>query len=89
MIDFWIIVLVLFFLANIYHMRKMEWCFSSNFCSFIENYLRPDVEKLQLPPPVFNSRYAIELLQKLVDDILFFLISKIFFSFFLQNIVFP
>ena len=52
-------------------MRKMEWCFSPNFSTFIENHLRPDGEKRQLPAPVFNSRYAIELLNKLVDDILF------------------
>jgi hypothetical protein len=53
-------------------MRKMEWCFSNNFTSYIENYLRIDGEKRQLPAPIFNSRYAIELLQKLVDDILFY-----------------
>ncbi len=50
----------------------MEWCFSNNFTSYIENYLRIDGEKRQLPAPIFNSRYAIELLQKLVDDILFY-----------------
>lgn len=52
-------------------MRKMEWCFSNNFTTYIENYLRTDAEKRQLQPPVFNSRYAIDLLHKLVDDILF------------------
>ncbi len=57
----------------------MEWCFSNNFTSYIENYLRPDGEKRQLPAPVFNSRYAIELLQKLVDDILFLFDSFKFF----------
>jgi len=66
-------------------MRKMEWCFSTNFTSHIENYLRLDGEKRQLPLPVFNSRYAIDLLHKLVDDILFFLCLnfslKIFFRF--------
>lgn len=59
--------------ANIYQMRKMEWCFSANFTAFVENYLRPDGEKRQLAAPVFNSRYAIDLLHKLVDDILFVL----------------
>ncbi len=59
----------------------MEWCFSNNFTSYIENYLRSDGEKRQLPAPVFNSRYAIELLQKLVDDILFYCSVKIFFRF--------
>lgn len=61
-------------------MRKMEWCFSNNFIAYIENHLRTDIEKRQLPAPVFNSRYAIELLQKLVDDILFFVYCfKLFF----------
>jgi hypothetical protein len=55
--------------GNIYQMRKMEWCFSNNFTSYIENYLRIDGEKRQLSAPIFNSRYAIELLQKLVDAI--------------------
>lgn len=63
-------------------MRKMEWCFSNNFTAYIENHLRADGEKRQLPSPVFNSRYAIELLQKLVDDILFFLVEiSLFFVF--------
>jgi hypothetical protein len=64
-------------------MRKMEWCFSNNFTSYIENYLRLDVEKRQLPSPVFNSRYAIDLLHKLVDDILFYclIFLKILFRF--------
>jgi len=67
-------------------MRKMEWCFSNNFTSYIENSLHLDGEKRQLPAPVFNSRYAIELLQKLVDDILFYCFRKIFFRFsFLKN----
>ena len=46
-----------------------------------ENYLRADGEKRQLPSPVFNSRYALDLLHKLVDDILFvfiFFFSKIY-----------
>lgn len=69
-------------LGNIYHMRKMEWCFSNHFTSYIENHLRVDGDRRQLPPPVFNSRYAIDLLQKLVDDILFhWLISKTLSSF--------
>ena len=58
-------------LANIFQMRKMEWCFSNSFITVIENHLRIDGEKRQIPPPVFNSRYAIDLLHKLVDDILF------------------
>ena len=53
-------------------MRKMEWCFSNYFVSHIENYSRLDGEKRSLPPPAFNTRYAIDLLHKLVDDILFF-----------------
>jgi hypothetical protein len=64
-------------------MRKMEWCFSNNFTSYIENYLRIDGEKRQLPAPIFNSRYAIELLQKLVDDILFYY-YYFFFKFYLD-----
>lgn len=76
-------------LGNIYHMRKMEWCFSSHFTSYIENHLRLDNERRQLPPPVFNSRYAIELLQKLVDDILFSLVDfEISFSLFQLKFLF-
>ncbi|CAF0830899.1 unnamed protein product [Rotaria sordida] len=56
-------------IGNIYQMRKMEWCFSNNFTSYVENYLRLDGEKRQLPSPIFNSRYAIDLLHKLVDAI--------------------
>ncbi|CAF4860561.1 unnamed protein product, partial [Rotaria sp. Silwood2] len=41
-------------LGNIYHIRKMEWCFSNNFTSYTEVYLRLDGEKRQLPSPVFN-----------------------------------
>ncbi|CAF3822333.1 unnamed protein product [Rotaria magnacalcarata] len=41
-------------LGNIYHIRKMKWCFSNNFTSYIEVYLRLDGEKRQLPSPVFN-----------------------------------
>lgn len=64
-------------------MRKMEWCFSTNFSNYIENYLRLDGERRQLPAPVFNSRYAIDLLHKLVDDILFFcFLFKLFFRFY-------
>ncbi|CAF4990293.1 unnamed protein product, partial [Rotaria sp. Silwood1] len=58
--------LIIGMIGNIYHMRKMEWCFSNNFTSYIENYLRLDGEKRQLPSPVFNSRYAIDLLHKLI-----------------------
>ena len=71
-------------------MRKMEWCFSNNFTSYIENHLRPDGDKRQLPSPVFNSRYAIDLLHKLVDDILFlilyFVLRKIFIRFILFSL---
>ena len=65
-------------------MRKMEWCFSTNFTAYIENHLRADGDKRQLSAPVFNSRYAIELLQKLVDDILFHSWKLFFFSLFIS-----
>ncbi|CAF1149500.1 unnamed protein product [Adineta steineri] len=56
-------------LGNIYQMRKMEWCFSNHFTLYIENYLRLDGDKRPLQSPIFNSRYAIDLLHKLVDAI--------------------
>ena len=60
--------------ANVYHMRRMEWCFSAQFSSIIESYMLASGEKRTLPAPVFNSRYAIDLLHKLVDDILFYVV---------------
>ena len=59
-------------------MRKMEWCFSSYFISHLENHFRLDGEKRPLPPPTFNFRYAVDLLHKLVDDILFLSIEFLF-----------
>ncbi|CAF2042555.1 unnamed protein product [Rotaria magnacalcarata] len=58
--------LIIGMIGNIYQMRRMEWCFSSSFTAYVENYLRPDGDKRQLLAPVFNSRYAIDLLHKLV-----------------------
>ena len=65
-------------------MRRMEWCFSAQFSSIIENYMPVSGEKRTLPVPVFNSRYAIDLLHKLVDDILFYciLFFLVFIAFF-------
>ncbi|CAF0910266.1 unnamed protein product [Adineta steineri] len=65
-------------LGNIYQMRKMEWCFSNHFTLYIENYLRLDGDKRPLQSPIFNSRYAIDLLHKLVDDILFYFFAPIY-----------
>ncbi|CAF1209168.1 unnamed protein product [Adineta steineri] len=63
-------------LGNIYQMRKMEWCFSNHFTLYIENYLRLDGDKRPLQSPIFNSRYAIDLLHKLVYFYFIFLNSR-------------
>ncbi|CAF2867622.1 unnamed protein product [Rotaria sp. Silwood2] len=47
-------LLIMGTLGNIYHIRKMEWCFANHFTSYIEVYLCLDGEKRQLPSPVFN-----------------------------------